>query len=174
MQKMVTKTAVILLFVSLFMFGFSFALSPLYNTFCKTTGLNTAINIAINQPISPDYSRQISIQFLSTNNSELPWDFYPLISELSAYPDQTMKVIFFAKNKTRKPMTVQAIPSYAPSQAAQFFHKIECFCFNKQTLQPGQSVNMPVVFRIDKKIPKDIQAITLAYTLFDVTPKKGL
>jgi cytochrome c oxidase assembly protein subunit 11 len=69
-------------------------------------------------------------------------------------------------------MTVQAIPSMTPSEALGHFHKIQCFCFNQQSLKGLESKDMPMIFRIDKEIPKEIHVITLAYTLFDVTPNE--
>jgi cytochrome c oxidase assembly protein subunit 11 len=69
-------------------------------------------------------------------------------------------------------MTAQAIPSVAPSKAAAFFHKTECFCFTQQVLQPGERIEMPVRFIVDRDLPADVHHLTLAYTLFDVTARK--
>ena len=69
-------------------------------------------------------------------------------------------------------MTVQAIPSMTPTEAISHFHKIECFCFRQQTLKGRESREMPLIFQIDKDLPKDIHVITLSYTLFDATPKE--
>lgn len=162
------KTVVIAALTAMVMFGFSFAMSPLYNAFCKVTGLNTSIRI-VDQP---DFTHSITVQFVSTNNQQLAWEFYPRTTSIIIHPDETMKVVFFAKNTTNKTMTVQAIPSFSPGIAARYFHKIKCFCFNQQTLAAGESAEMPVIFRIDKNLPADIHAITLAYTLFDVTRMK--
>ena len=170
MPKNIKNTIFYSILVALLMFGFSFALSPLYSAFCKATGFNSAVKIAMNPT---DYSRSVTVQLVTTNNQNLPWDFYPLTRTLSVHPEETTKVIFYAKNTSKKLMTVQAIPSFSPSVAAVHFHKLQCFCFNQQTLKPGETIQMPVIFRVDKSLPKDVGTITLAYTLFDIT-RKGL
>lgn len=161
--------------VVMVMYSFSFAMAPLYNAFCKATGFYKGIKIpGIDAPatgLTPDYSREVTVQFVTTNNHNFSWDFYPRTTSIDVHPDQYTRVTFTAKNNTKKTMTVQAIPSYAPARASKYFHKIQCFCFNQQTLNPGESIEMPVVFRVDKKLPRDVRTITLAYTLFDVTPK---
>ncbi len=168
MPKSIRKTILVAVSVVILMFGFSFALSPLYNAFCKTTGFYSRVNVKSFS--SPDLSRQITVQFVATNNQNLPWDFYPRTVSIPVHPEENTRVIFYAKNNTNKPMTVQAIPSFSPSLAAQYFHKTECFCFTHQTLKAGEEINMPVVFVIDKAIPDTMHTITLSYTLFDVTP----
>lgn len=150
------------------MFSFSFALSPLYRSICNRTGLSSAIPIGQN----PDFRRDVLIQFVTSNHGDMNWDFYPLKKKVNVHPDDNTKIIFYAKNKTDKAMTVQAIPSFMPAFTAQYFHKTQCFCFNQQTLQPGESLEMPVIFHIDHDLPKEVSTITLAYTLFDVTSKK--
>ncbi len=103
----------------------------------------------------------------------MPWEFYPKTKSMVVHPGESNKVMFYAKNTTDKAMTVQAIPSMTPVESISHFHKIQCFCFNQQTLQPRESKDMPMIFRIDNDLPKDVHVITLAYTLFDVTPKKA-
>lgn len=163
------KIIVISLFVALCMFLFSFAISPLYSAVCKYTNFNTAKRV---NTLSPDFGHRVMIQFVTTNNENLPWEFYPKTPELSVPLEQNNKVFFHAKNLSNKTMTVQAIPSFSPAEAAKDFQKIECFCFRQQTLKPGESINMPVMFRIAKTLPKDIRTITLSYTLFDMATKR--
>lgn len=150
--------------IVMIMFCFSFAMSPLYSAFCKATGFYNGIRINKNLP---DLSRDITIQFVTANNRNLPWDFYPYTKTMQVHPGENSRVLFFAKNNTKNTMTVQAIPSFAPPLAAKYVHKIQCFCFNQQTLNPGESLEMPVIFWIDKQLPRDVNTITLAYTLFD-------
>ncbi|WP_206204896.1 cytochrome c oxidase assembly protein, partial [Pseudomonas viridiflava] len=69
------------------------------------------------------------------------------------------------------PMSAQAVPSIAPSNAAAFFHKTECFCFTQQVLQPGEQIEMPVRFIVDRDMPKEVKHLTLSYTLFDITAR---
>jgi cytochrome c oxidase assembly protein subunit 11 len=112
------------------------------------------------------------VQFVAINHKGMPWEFYPRTKIIKVHPGENNKIFFFAKNTTDKTMSVQAIPSMTPTDALSHFHKIECFCFTQQTLNGRQSKEMPMIFRIDKDISKDIHVITLAYTLFDTTPKE--
>lgn len=170
MHKYTRKVFIYSIFVALLMFGATFALVPVYRSICLVTGLSTA---KLDPSILPDKNREILVQFVATNNSELPWDFYPEKTSLTVHPGENAKVVFIAKNKSGKTMTVQAIPSYAPIAAVKFFHKIECFCFAQQSLAANEIKHMPVVFRLDSNLPKDMDTITLAYTLFDVTDQQG-
>jgi cytochrome c oxidase assembly protein subunit 11 len=102
----------------------------------------------------------------------MPWEFYPKTKTIDVHPGENNKIFFYAKNPTGKDMSVQAIPSMTPTEALSHFHKIQCFCFTQQTLKAHQSRDMPMIFRIDNDIPKDIHVISLAYTLFDTTPKE--
>jgi len=158
------------------MFGFSFALVPLYRVVCKVTGLNGGVNVAeitsVSTPNTAAQQRSIMIQFIAANNENLPWEFYPQKNSLTVHSAQKAEMIFYAKNNAKHSMTIQAIPSFAPQVAARYFHKIECFCFRQQTLNPGETKAMPVIFRIDPALPADIHVITLAYTLFDVTEQR--
>jgi cytochrome c oxidase assembly protein subunit 11 len=173
------KVFLIGLTVAVVMFGFCFAMVPLYSLICKATGINTsvpgsglltAVSAQTTEP--PDLSRVITVQFVAVNHNGMPWDFYPLTKSLQVHPGENSKVYFYVKNPTEKTMTVQAIPSITPSEALSYFHKIECFCFTQQTLKGHDSKNMPMTFRIDKEIPKEVHVITLAYTLFDTGPKE--
>ncbi len=114
------------------------------------------------------------MQFVTTTNSNLAWDFYPQNSSMVIHPEENNKMLFYVKNNSNKTVTVQAIPSITPWQAAKHLHKIQCFCFTQQTLAAGASMAMPVVFRIDNDVPDDIATVTLSYTLFDINaPKNG-
>ena len=163
--------------VAALMFGFCFAMVPLYGLICKWTGVNTSAPTGqLVKPVSAtavpvDMSREITIQFIATNNMSLPWDFYPRTKTIRVHPGENTKVYFYAKNATQKPMTVQAIPSMTPPESIVHFHKIECFCFRQQALKGGESKEMPLIFQVDKDLPKEVHVITLAYTLFETTPK---
>lgn len=172
------KVLLITATVAVIMFGFCFAMVPLYSLICKTTGMNTSsqnsmlITPALANTISKstDLSREITVQFTATNHMGMPWDFYPRTSSIRVHPGEKAKVYFYAKNTTAHDMTVQAIPSMTPPESLGHLHKIECFCFKQQTLKAGESREMPMVFQIDSELPKGVQVITLAYTLFDATP----
>lgn len=172
------KILISLCFVTLSMFGFGFAMIPLYNVLCKNLGINgkTDKNAYLTSN-EIDLSRSIRVEFMTNNNNYLPWDFYPRLQHIQLHPGENILVYFSAKNNSKHPMTVQAIPSVSPGLAARYLKKTECFCFTQQTFNPGQFRDMPVLFHIDPHLPKNINTITLAYTLFDTThikhPKLG-
>ena len=95
-----------------------------------------------------------------------------LADQLSVHPGASQEIRFVAYNPTDKPMTAQAIPSVSPSRAAAYFHKTECFCFTQQVLQPGERIEMPVRFIVDRDLPADVHHLILAYTLFDITSRQ--
>lgn len=166
------------------MFGFCFAMVPLYSLICKTTGINTSITPELTAPASAalisktaDLTREVTVQFIATHHNGMPWDFYPKMKSITIHPGEKNTIYFYAKNTTNKNMIAQAVPSMTPTDAISHFHKIECFCFHQQTLKAGENKNMALVFQVDKDLPREIRVITLAYTLFDATPKetrKGL
>jgi cytochrome c oxidase assembly protein subunit 11 len=162
-----------LLLVVVAMFAFGFALVPLYDVMCQAFGINgkTAGAYQAGQQ-SVDESRQVRVQFLATNSIEMVWQFAPQADEIVVHPGQSAQMLFVAHNPTDKPMTAQAIPSVAPAEAAAYFHKTECFCFTQQVLQPGERIEMPVRFIVDRDLPADVRHLTLAYTLFDITARK--
>ncbi|MEN9450613.1 MAG: cytochrome c oxidase assembly protein [Pseudomonadota bacterium] len=167
------KVLILLCFTTLSMFGFGFAMIPLYNVLCKNLGINgkTDQNAYITSN-EIDLSRSIRVEFMTNNNNYLPWDFYPRLRHIQLHPGENILIYFAAKNNSSRPMTVQAIPSVSPGLAARFLKKTECFCFTQQTFNPGQQRDMPVLFHIDQHLPREINTITLAYTLFDTTGLK--
>ena len=157
----------------LFMCGFCYALVPLYNVLCKATGLNGKLsNEAASKSDVIDQSRNITVQFLTTTNGVLPWQFKANQQQIRLHPGESKKVTFFAENDSGDAMVVQAIPSVTPGVAAKYLKKTQCFCFERQTLAAGKSMVMPVVFHVDPSLPKKYNTITLSYTLFDVTHVK--
>ena len=166
----VRRLVIILVTIAVAMFGFGYALVPMYNTFCKVLGINgkTGGQVNYNKATVPDEYRWVTVQFLSTRNSELPWAFYPVTKTIKIHPGALTKITYFARNDTDHQMTVQAIPSISPGIAAKYFKKTECFCFRQQTFAAHQGLDMPVIFYIDKHLPKEVNTITLSYTMFDV------
>jgi cytochrome c oxidase assembly protein subunit 11 len=155
------------------MFCFGFVLVPLYDVLCKVTGLNGKTNGTAYQAVDVkvDTTRQIKVQFVATNNAGMTWKFGPNDAMLTVHPGEPTSTSFFAANPEQQLMVAQAIPSIAPSRAAEFFHKTECFCFRQQTLEGGQKIDMPMRFIVDQALPPDVHTITLTYTLFDVTQR---
>jgi len=167
----IKRLVVRLLILVAAMFAFGFALVPLYDVMCKALGINGKTGDQFTQTQQVDESRQVRVQFLATNNADMVWGFYPEAQEIVIHPGAVSEMLFVAQNPTDKPMTAQAIPSIAPSTAAAYFHKTECFCFTQQMLQPGERLEMPVRFIIDRDLPDDVKHLTLAYTLFDITAR---
>jgi cytochrome c oxidase assembly protein subunit 11 len=167
-----------LLIVALGMFAFGYALVPIYRAICDALGINV---LAISETQVPgakkqmpantqvDRSRTITVEFDA--NVRGPWDFKPEKRSLQVHPGELMTVMYEFQNIQNRTMAAQAIPSYAPKQASSHFNKLECFCFQQYTLQPGEKKNWPVAFVIDPKLPKDVTTITLSYTFFEVGGK---
>ncbi len=144
---------------------------PLYDVLCDALGINgkTSGERYRAVQIQVDESRLVTVQFITTNNEGMPWDFAPTTTMMKVNPGAVNDTVFYARNPLPKDMVAQAIPSIAPSRAVEFFHKTECFCFNRQPLKGLQSTDMPLQFIVDQNLPRDIQTITLSYALFDVT-----
>jgi cytochrome c oxidase assembly protein subunit 11 len=166
-----TKLVQILVLVVVGMFGFGFALVPLYDVLCDWAGINgKAESVAANEvPYEVDLSREINVELLTSLNEATPLEFRTETKQLKIHPGEYQTVIFYAKNKTDKTLVAQAIPSFSPGVVANYFNKVECFCFKQQTFKPGESKAMPMRFVIKPELPKDFKTITLSYTFFDNT-----
>ena len=149
------------------MFGFGFALVPFYDRICAATGIRNIDNADAVANTQVDASRSVRVE-LDANVRKLPWTFRPLEVVVAVHPGEVKQVEYEIANTTDRPLTGQAIPSYGPAYAAQYFRKLECFCFATQTLAPGERRRMPVVFVVDPAVPKDLGTITLSYTFFEV------
>jgi cytochrome c oxidase assembly protein subunit 11 len=156
-----------LLVIAVAMFGFGYGLVPFYDKICEATGLRDIAVPDETKNTQVDATRAVRIE-LDSNVRKLPWTFRPLEVIVSVHPGEVRQVVYEISNRTDHAMTGQAIPSYGPRDAAQYFRKLECFCFTKQTLQAGETRQMPVVFVVDTSLPKDIATITLSYTFFEV------
>ena len=156
------------------MFGFAFALVPFYETICEVTGIRNVFqpDAVAAQNTQIDSTRSVSVEF-DANTQRLPWTFKPLESSVSVHPGEVTQVMYEVRNTLDRPVTGQAVPSYGPQQAALYFKKVECFCFQQQTLGPGEVRKMPVVFVIDPKMPHEINTVTLSYTFFEVNGTQG-
>jgi cytochrome c oxidase assembly protein subunit 11 len=160
-----------LVVVAVVMFGFGWALIPIYRKICEVTGINIltdrdprAAARAANTQV--DTSRTIVVEFDA--NRQGPWRFKPHVNHLEVHPGELVHVEYDLVNLEGRAMAGQAIPSYAPMQSAQYFQKLECFCFEQQTLAAGETRRFPVVFYIDPNLPKDVTQITLSYTFFEI------
>ncbi|MFO1316053.1 MAG: cytochrome c oxidase assembly protein [Burkholderiales bacterium] len=149
------------------MFGFGFALVPFYEQICLVTGIRNVAQADVVRNTQLDATRSVRIE-LDSNLRNLPWTFRPLETVVDVHPGEVRQVVYEVANTTDRAITGQAIPSYGPQHAARYFQKLECFCFAKQTLRPGEVRQMPVVFVVDPAAPADLATITLSYTFFEV------
>jgi cytochrome c oxidase assembly protein subunit 11 len=177
--KMLGKLAVI----TVSMFAFGYGLVPLYRAICEATGINILALAEREVPgvgkagknaqqaanTQVDTSRTITVEFDA--NARGPWEFKPEKRSIQVHPGELATVMYEFQNVQNRRMAAQAIPSYAPRQAQAHFNKLECFCFNQYTLEPGEKKAWPVAFVIDPKLSKDVTTITLSYTFFEVGGK---
>ena len=147
---------------------FAFALVPLYDVLCTLTGLNgkTQNSSQLLNDAKVDNTRWLTVQFTSSVMPGLGWNFYPKQASIKLHPGQIETVIFIAKNTTNETVVGQAIPSVTPGIASANLKKIECFCFVRQSLKPGEEKEMPLRFFVSPELPKDISDMTLSYSFF--------
>ncbi|WP_438749741.1 cytochrome c oxidase assembly protein [Pararhizobium sp. O133] len=158
------------------MTGMAYAAVPLYDMFCKVTGYNGTTK-RVEQASDVILDKTIKVTFDANIASDLPWDFKPVQREIEVKIGETVQVDFTAKNLSRKPTTGQAVFNVTPMAGAAYFNKVQCFCFTETTLQPGEQMEMPVVFFVDPEIvksveTKDIRTLTLSYTFYAREPSK--
>jgi cytochrome c oxidase assembly protein subunit 11 len=169
-------------------FAFGFALVPLYDALCQATGLNGKTATVRQGGLGPaagaagapsalpsriDRSRIVTVEFTGTVMPGLPWEMQAETARIDLHPGELQQVLFRVHNRSDQPIIGQAIPSVSPGSAAQHFEKLECFCFAQQTLAPGETREMPVVFIVKPEIDRDIHTLTLAYAFFNTTESKG-
>ena len=159
--------------VALAMFGFGFAMVPFYEKICQALGVNYFISPdSAYANTQVDLTRSVTIEF-DANTHDLAWRFRPMVQHLTVHPGELVQVEYEITNVRQAPVTAQAVPSYGPQSAGQYFRKLECFCFTQQTLAGGETRRMPVVFLIDPALPGDVNIVTLSYTFFEVPGAKG-
>lgn len=157
-----------LVLLAIAMFGFGFLLVPIYDVFCEITGLGGKTNdVAVTVEDSVEQDRTVQLGFVTTVNGYAPWEFSAELEEMAIHPGGIYEATFIATNLTDEFKTAQAVPSVAPSQAAKYFKKLECFCFTTQEFMPGETKEMPVRFIVESDLPDYIDTITLSYTFFD-------
>ncbi len=161
--------------VAIAMFGFGFALIPFYQKICEVTGVNNVLKADAVGNTQVDTARLVTIELDSNLSGKLPWSFRALQSNVRVHPGELTTVIYEIRNTSDRAITGQAIPSYGPPVAVRYFKKLECFCFTQQTLQPGETRQMPVVFVLDPGLPGEVNTITLSYAFFEIegTAKKA-
>ena len=162
------ETLVKLLVVAVLMFGFGYAMVPFYRAICDALGLNSVVKADTVANTQVDTGRFLTIEFDANLRSNLPWTFTPVEKSVRIHPGALTQVTFEVRNRSDRPVTGQAIPSFGPPLAGRYFKKLDCFCFTQQTLAPGEARRMPVVFVVEPGLPQDVNTVTLSYTFFEV------
>lgn len=170
-----SNSRVVLVCISalLFMGAAAWAAVPLYQLFCQVTGFG-GTPMRADQVPNQVFDRVITVRFDSNVAPGLPWGFEPVQRTLDVKVGENMLGFYKAHNASDKPITGTATFNVSPYAAGPYFAKIDCFCFTEQTLQPGESVEMPVSFFVDPSIMDDreadrIREITLSYTFYPMT-----
>ena len=180
MTSVAAKNRTVAIRMALFalaMLGLAFASVPLYRVFCQVTGFGGTTQKADAAPGA--VAGQIGVRFDANIDPALPWKFEPVQETVRIHPGARTTIYYRATNYTARSTTGQAIFNVTPEIAGKYFSKIECFCFTEQTLKPGESVKMPVIFFVDPKLRDDpdtsyIDEITLSYTFYPVeNPESG-
>ena len=167
------RTGMLAIIGALAMLGLGYAAVPLYDLFCRVTGFAGTTQVAseadANAAAAAGTLREISIRFDASTARDMPWAFEPTQSTDTIRIGQRDIATYTARNDSSEPITGTATFNVEPAQAGKYFNKIQCFCFTEQTLEPGQEVNMPVLYFVDPAILEDevigdIEQITLSYT----------
>lgn len=148
------------------MFAFGYALVPFYNLVCQALGVNGQTEQVTEQTLSKteiDKSRLVTVELNTIVNSRLPWAFKPEIDKVKVHPGELKRIKYVTVNQSGKKIVGQAIHSVMPPEAAMHFKKTECFCYTQQSLNPGETREMTVLFMVDPRLPKEISTVTLSY-----------
>ncbi|MHA1128651.1 MAG: cytochrome c oxidase assembly protein [Alphaproteobacteria bacterium] len=170
-EKSNSKTVISLVSIVVVMVGLSFASVPFYNWFCRVTGYGGTTNTAQNTT-SEILDQTITIRFDASRARGMPWQFKPVQRTMDIRIGEVGLAFYEAHNPTDRVVAGTASYNVAPFSAGEFFTKIDCFCFEMQTLQPGETVQMPVTFYVDPDIindrdAKNVTMITLSYTFHE-------
>ena len=169
------RTVIKLVLATAVMFSFGYALVPIYNVFCAVTGLNGKtgrLTEAQAAALHPDETREITVEFVTNVDAQLPWDFKPLVKKVVVHPGVETQVEFEVTNWSQSRIVGNAVPSVAPNTVARYFKKTECFCFTQQSLAAGETRTMPVRFIVDPRLPAEVAILSLGYTFFE-TPSSA-
>jgi cytochrome c oxidase assembly protein subunit 11 len=152
-------------------FAFGWALVPLYDVLCRAAGIGNAEakagKSAVEEAVDPN--REVTIEFIAEPASVGSFDFRPKVASMRIHPGKLYDAEFHARNLTNVASVAQAVPSISPTGTARYFHKTECFCFSPQKFAAGESRDLPVRFIVDPQLPRDVDKLTLAYTIYDTT-----
>jgi cytochrome c oxidase assembly protein subunit 11 len=151
-------------------FGFGFALVPLYSVLCDVTGYGNSARLSQASAAVPEKipeNRTVTVELISTMPTFGTWEFRPEVQSLEVHPGKLYEATFYARNLRDEHIVAQAVPSIAPSKAANYFHKTECFCFTPQAFEANQARELKVRFIVDPQLPLNVDRLTLGYALYD-------
>jgi cytochrome c oxidase assembly protein subunit 11 len=152
-------------------FAFGWALVPLYDVLCRAAGIGNAEAKAGKSEVQEtvDPNREVTIEFIAEPATVGSFDFQPKVASMRVHPGKLYDAEFHARNLTNVASVAQAVPSISPTGTARYFHKTECFCFSPQNFAAGEARDLPVRFIVDPQLPRDVDKLTLAYTIYDTT-----
>ena len=154
-----------LLVIVVLMLGFGFAMVPMYRQICDALGFTQTRTVGIvNTQV--DTSRDVTVELVASS-AGLPWKFESIEPSVRVHPGEFQSVRYRVVNTLGRPVVAHAVMNTAPANAMKFIEKRECFCFSNQTLAPGETRELPVVFRVKADLPKDMTTISLSYTFFE-------
>lgn len=154
-----------LVVIAVGMLGFGFAMVPMYRQICEALGLTQTRAVgAVNTQV--DLSREVTVELIASS-SGLAWEFAPIDRAVKVNPGKLVTVRYRVTNTLERAVTARAVMNTAPANAARWIDKQECFCFSDQTLRPGETREMPVVFRVSPAAPAGLATISLSYTFFE-------
>ena len=168
------KTYIALTFITIFMFSFSYMLVPLYDIFCEITGLNGKTNqekfLVVNE--NPT-ERFVTVKFTSTIANSAPFQFEPIDREMIVQVGKINNTFYTLTNNSKTLKHATASPSVVPSEHAEYFKKIECFCFSQQQINGLETKELPLQFIVDNDLPLETKTLILSYTMFNTTDQMG-
>jgi len=152
--------------------GLGFALVPLYDVFCAVTGLNGktggAVSAGAVAPGTADAARWVTVELAGNAMPGLSWEFGAKRNRLRVHPGEMVTAAYYVKNPTDRPLSGRAVPSVSPGWAARHFKKVDCFCFKRQQLAPGETREMAVTFFISPELPAEVRALALSYAFYPI------
>jgi cytochrome c oxidase assembly protein subunit 11 len=166
-RKQNKQLMVKLVVIAVLMLGFCYSLIPLYRKICEVLGVDQTRVVVAPKSSQIDYSRKVTMQFVSNSTTGLPWTFVPMTNEQQFHPGETVTVVYKVKNTLNRDVVAQAKPHIQPEAVAKYLTKDECFCFRNQLFKAGEERDLPVVFRISSEMPRDARSLAMSYTFFD-------
>lgn len=158
-----------LVFFSLIMFGFGYLLVPLYYKICEVTGINNFLEPdTVSENTQINFNRDLTLQLDANSRANMEWALVPVTKTIDFHPGELISFEYNLVNLSNKKIVAQAVPSYLPKEFGAYVKKIDCFCFNQQIFEPNETKVLPVTMLVSNDLPKDINFLTLSYTMFEI------